>query len=166
MEGEEAEDDYAFMEDENELNGVMEYEYKNVEECGIKEYGFEVKLPTPDDYKTWLLLMKAPDDSDYKGGKYIIEVKFHMNYPYINPTFTFKEPILYHCNVKDNGELDVNWMMKGMKIDYIMPRLLTLFYLQDTENKDSERCKLYNKNKEQFIENIKKNVEKTKDINF
>ena len=57
-------------------------------------------------------------------------------------------------------------MMKGMKIDYIMPRLLTLFYLQDTENKDSERCKLYNENKEKFIENIKKNVEKTKDINF
>ena len=86
--------------------------------------------------------MKAPDDSDYVGGKYLIEVEFPMNYPYKNLTFIFKLPILYHCNVKDDGKLDVNWMMKGMKIDYIMPRLLTLFYLQDTENKDLEKCKL------------------------
>ena len=56
-------------------------------------------------------------------------------------------------------------MMKGMKIDYIMPRLLTLFYLQDPEvNKDSERSKLYISNKEQFMENVKKNVEETKNI--
>ena len=55
-------------------------------------------------------------------------------------------------------------MMKGMKIDYIMPRLLTLFYLQDTENKDTEKCKLYNNDKDKFIENIKKNVEETRDV--
>ena len=162
--GKESEDDYKFMDNEDELNGVMEYEYKNVQECGILEYGFEVKLVKDDDYTRWIMLMKAPDDSDYKGGKYLIEVKFEMNYPYINPKFTFKPPILYHCNVKDNGELDVNWMMKGMKIDYIMPRLLTLFYLQDTEGKDTEKCKLWNENKEEFIENIKKNVEETKDV--
>ena len=161
----ENEEDYKFMDNEEELNGVMEYEYKNVQECGILSYGFEIKLPTEGDYKEWLMLMKAPDDSDYKGGKYIIKVKFLMDYPYINPKFTFQRPILYHCNVKDNGELDVNWMMKGMKIDYIMPRLLTLFYLQDPEvNKDSERSKLYISNKEQFMENVKKNVEETKNI--
>ena len=160
------EEDYKFMDDEEELNGVMEYEYKNVQECGILEYGFEVKLPKENDYKKWLLLMKAPEDSDYKDGKYIIEVQFLMDYPYINPKFTFKEPILYHCNVKDNGELDVNWMMKGMKIDYIMPRLLTLFYLQDTEGNNSERSKLYQENKNKFLENIKKNVEETKNVHL
>ena len=166
IEKKEEEVDYKFMDDEEELNGVMEYEYKNVQECGILEYGFEVKLPKENDYKKWLLLMKAPEDSDYKDGKYIIEVQFLMDYPYINPKFTFKEPILYHCNVKDNGELDVNWMMKGMKIDYIMPRLLTLFYLQDTEGNNSERSKLYKENKDKFIENIKKNVEETKNVHL
>ena len=161
----EDEEDYNFMDSEEELNGVMEYEYKNVMECGILDYGFEIKINEPD-YKKWRMLMKAPDDSDYKGGKYIIEVTFPMNYPYKNPTFVFQKPILYHCNVKDNGELDVNWMMKGMKIDYIMPRLLTLFYLQDTEGKNSEKCKLYTDNKDQFLENVKKNVEETKDVKF
>ena len=162
--GKEAEEDYQFMDSQEELNGVMEYEFKNVKDCGIEEYGFEVKLVEDGDYTKWRMLMKAPDDSDYKGGKYLIEVEFMMNYPYINPKFTFIKPILYHCNVKDNGELDVNWMMKGMKIDYIMPRLLTLFYLQDTEGKNTERCKLWTDNKKQFIENIKKNVEETKDV--
>ena len=157
------EEDYKFMDTEEELNGVMEYEYKNVLECGILDYGFEIKDPEGN-YTKWLMLMKAPDDSEYKGGKYLIEVEFPMDYPYKNPTFTFKPPILYHCNVKDDGKLDVNWMMKGMKIDYIMPRLLTLFYLQDTENKDTEKCKLYNNDKDKFIENIKKNVEETRDV--
>ena len=151
--------------DDDELNGIMKYEYERVKECGILEYGFEVKLikdsqnEDEKDYTKWLMLMKAPDDSDYKGGKYLIEVEFVNNYPYKNPKFTFKIPI-YHCNVKDDGELNVNWLMKGMKIDYIMPRLLTLFYLQDPSvDKDSERCKLYEQNREEFMANVKKNVE-------
>jgi len=127
--------------DPEEFSGVMEYELKRVDECGIKEYGFEVK--TSKDYQKWQLIMSAPEDSDYKGSKYLIDVQFFDDYPVSNPKFTFKTKI-YHCNVKDDGELNVNWMMKGMKIDYIMPRLLTLFYLQDTSvDENSEKSKLY-----------------------
>ena len=50
-------------------------------------------------------------------------------------------------------------MMKGMKIDYIMPRLLTLFYLKDTSvDENSEKSKLYKENPEEFKKNIEKNV--------
>ena len=46
-----------------------------------------------------------------------------------------------------------------MKIDYILPRLLTLFYLQDTSvDENSEKSKLYLNNKDEFMENVKKNV--------
>ena len=152
-------DDYDM--DDEELNGIMKYEFDRVKECGILDYGFKVKLINDSedeekrDYTKWNMVMTAPEDSDYKGGKYLIEVEFLKNYPYINPKFTFKTPI-YHCNVKENGELNVNWLMKGMKIDYIMPRLLTLFYLQDTSvDKESERCKLYEDNKEEFKKNIR-----------
>ena len=155
-------DDYEM--DDEELNGIMKYEYERVLSCGILDYGFEVKLvkdnPNEDqkDYTKWKMIMNAPDDSDYKGGSYYINVEFPKNYPYINPKFTFETPI-YHCNVKDNGELNVNWMMKGMKIDYIMPRLLTLFYLQDTSvDEKSEKSKLYIENQEEFKKNIEKNV--------
>ena len=158
--------------DFEELNGIMKYEFERVKDCGILDYGYEVKLTKDSqneddkDHTKWEMIMKAPDDSDYKGRSYLIEVEFLKNYPYINPIFTFKTPI-YHCNVKDNGELNVNWMMKGMKIDYIMPRLLTLFYLQDTQtDKDSERCKLYSSNPEEFKKNIKNNVEKEANKNL
>ena len=49
--------------------------------------------------------------------------------------------------------------MKGMKIDYILPRLLTLFYIQDpTVDENSEKCKLYKENVDKFKEKIKENV--------
>ena len=154
------EDDYKM--DEEELNGIMEYEYNDILKSDILNYGFKVKLEKENDYKVWKILMTAPDDSDYKGGKYLLKVEFQLDYPLVNPKITFITPI-YHCNVKDNGELNVNWMMKGMKIDYIMPRLLTLFYLQDTSvDKDSEKSKLYESNKEEFKKNVLKNASEAK----
>ena len=154
-----ADDDYKM--DDEELNGIMEYEYKRVQESGILNYGFEIKIEN-DNYKVWTMLMKAPDDSDYKGGQYLIKVEFQLDYPYVNPKFTFLTKI-YHCNVKDNGELNVNWLMKGMKIDYIMPRLLTLFYLQDTSvDKESEKSKLYESNKDEFKKKVEENAREAK----
>ncbi len=154
------EDDYKM--DEEELNGIMEYEYNDILKSDILNYGFKVKLEKENDYKVWKILMTAPDDSDYKGGNYLLKVEFQLDYPLVNPKITFITPI-YHCNVKDNGELNVNWMMKGMKIDYIMPRLLTLFYLQDASvDKDSEKSKLYESNKEEFNKNVLKNASEAK----
>ena len=150
--------------DKEELNGIMEYEYKRVttgESKQILEFGIQIKIEN-DDYTKWEITMKAPDDSDYKGAKYTLIAEFQLEYPLTNPIFKFKSDF-YHCNVDKEGNLKVNLLLKGMKIDYILPRLLTLFYLQDTEAyKDSERSKLYENNKEQFMENVKKNVEENK----
>ena len=150
--------------DKEELNGIMEYEYKRVttgESKQILDFGIQIKIEN-DDYTKWEITMKAPDDSDYKGAKYTLIAEFQLEYPLTNPIFKFKSDF-YHCNVDKEGNLKVNWLLKGMKIDYILPRLLTLFYLQDTEAyKDSERSKLYENNKEQFMENVKKNVEENK----
>ena len=150
--------------DKEELNGIMEYEYKRVttgESKQILEFGIQIKIEN-DDYTKWEITMKAPDDSDYKGAKYTLIAEFQLEYPLTNPIFKFKSDF-YHCNVDKEGNLKVNWLLKGMKIDYILPRLLTLFYLQDTEAyKDSERSKLYENNKDEFLDNIKKNVEENK----
>ena len=149
--------------DEEELNGVMKYEYERIMEKNkeILEFGIDIKIEK-EDYTKWEITLTAPEDSDYKGGKYKVEAKFNLEYPLVNPTFTFKTKI-YHCNVDDDGKLKVNWLLKGMKIDYILPRLLTLFYLQDTSvDENSEKSKLYLNNKDEFMENVKKNVELTK----
>ena len=146
----------------NELNGIMEYEYKRVLESGILDFGIEINTVKEKNYTEWNITMTAPEDSDYKGGKYTVLAKFEKDYPLVNPKFTFITD-MYHCNVNDKKELNVNWLMKGMKIDYILPRLLTLFYLQDpTVDENYDKCKLYNSNKEEFMKNVKKNVEESK----
>ena len=146
----------------NELNGIMEYEYKRVLESGILDFGIEINTVKEKNYTEWNITMTAPEDSDYKGGKYTVLAKFEKDYPLVNPKFTFITD-MYHCNVNDKKELNVNWLMKGMKIDYILPRLLTLFYLQDpTVDENYDKCKLYNSNKEEFMKNDKKNVEESK----
>ena len=151
------------MAEEDELNGIMEYELKriNEKEKEILDFGIKINVEN-DNYKKWEIILTAPEDSDYKGGIYKVEAEFLKDYPLVNPKFKFKTKI-FHCNVDDDGNLKVNWLLKGMKIDYILPRLLTLFYLQDTSvDKDSERCKLYENNKEEFKKKILENVEETK----
>ena len=152
--------------DKDELMGIMEYEYKRVVEDNkdIQNFGIDIKIEDSD-YTKWKITMTAPEDSDYKGAKYTLIAEFPLEYPLNNPTFTFTSKF-YHCNVDDDGHLRVNWLMKGMKIDYILPRLLTLFYLQDiTVDENSEKCQLYKNNKEEFNKNIKKNVEEVKKLN-
>ena len=148
--------------DEEELKATTEYEFKGIINSGLLDYGFEIKPQKENDYRKWDVIMRAPEDSEYRGAKYLIEIEFLIDYPLNIPKIIFKTP-MYHCNVKENGELEVNWLEKGMTIDYILPRLLTLFYLQDPEvNKDSERAKLYKNNIDEFKKNIKKNVEANK----
>ena len=154
--------------DQEDLNGVMKYEFEDIKKSGILDFGFTIKPNSEKDYTKWKMVMKAPEDSDYAGGIYELLVEFIVDYPYENPKIKFITPI-YHCNVKDNGELNINWMMRGMKMDYIMPRLLTLFYLQDTSvDENSEKCKLYKEHPDEFKEKIKKNVkeEANKEINL
>ena len=123
----------------------------------LEEYGITIKLEKENDFTKWIVTLIAPEDSDYKGAKYEVLVEFKNDYPYNNPEFTFRSKI-YHCNVDNEGKLKVNWLMRGMKIDYILPRLLTLFYIQDDTDEKDEKCKLHKENIEEFKENIKKNV--------
>ena len=39
--------------DDEELNGIMEYEFKKVKESGILDFGIEIKLKNENDYKIW-----------------------------------------------------------------------------------------------------------------
>ena len=142
---------------DEDLNGILEYEFKRVEEQKLEEYGITIKLEKEKDFTKWIVTLIAPEDSDYNGAKYEVLVEFKNDYPYNNPEFTFRSKI-YHCNVDNEGKLKVNWLMRGMKIDYILPRLLTLFYIQDDTDEKDEKCKLHKENIEEFKENIRKNV--------
>ena len=142
---------------DEDLNGILEYEFNRVKEQKLEEYGITIKLEKEKDFTKWIVTLIAPEDSDYNGAKYEVLVDFKNDYPYNNPEFTFLSKI-YHCNVDNEGKLKVNWLMRGMKIDYILPRLLTLFYIQDDTDEKDEKCKLHKENIEEFKENIRINV--------
>ena len=142
---------------DEDLNGILDYEFKRVKEQKLEEYGITIKLEKEKDFTKWIVTLIAPEDSDYNGAKYEVLVDFKNDYPYNNPEFTFLSKI-YHCNVDNEGKLKVNWLMRGMKIDYILPRLLTLFYIQDDTDEKDEKCKLHKENIEEFKENIRTNV--------
>ena len=142
---------------DEDLNGILEYEFNRVKEQKLEEYGITIKLEKENDFTKWIVTLIAPEDSDYNGAKYEVLVDFKNDYPYNNPEFTFLSKI-YHCNVDNEGKLKVNWLMRGMKIDYILPRLLTLFYIQDDTDEKDEKCKLHKENIEEFKENIRINV--------
>ena len=142
---------------DEDLNGILDYEFKRVKEQKLEEYGITIKLEKENDFTKWIVTLIAPEDSDYNGAKYEVLVEFKNDYPYNNPEFTFRSKI-YHCNVDNEGKLKVNWLMRGMKIDYILPRLLTLFYIQDDTDEKDEKCKLHKENIEEFKENIRTNV--------
>ena len=62
--------------DPEDLNGVMEYEYKDVVNSGILDFGFKIKPIKDNDYTKWKMSMAAPEDSDYKGAQYILIAEF------------------------------------------------------------------------------------------
>ncbi len=165
-----------------DLNGILKYEYNRIKDSGILDFGIEINFKEKEekkedqkeeenkkeekekdnkDYTIWEIIMTAPEDSEYNGGKYTVIAEFPLDYPMENPKFTFETEI-YHCNVDKKNNLKVNWLMKGMKMEYILPRLLTLFYLQDPNvdenNEKCEKCELYKKNYDKFKENIKKSI--------
>jgi len=157
-----------------DLNGILKYEYNRIKDSGILDFGIEIKLKEKEeekkeeenkkeekdnkDYTRWKIILTAPADSEYKGGKYTVIAEFPLGYPMENPKFTFETEI-YHCNVDGHNNLKVNWLMKGMKIEYILPKLLTLFYLQDPNvDENDEKSQLYKSNYDKFKENIKKSI--------
>ena len=125
---------------DEDLNGILDYEFKRVKEQKLEEYGITIKLEKENDFTKWIVTLIAPEDSDYKGAKYEVLVEFKNDYPYNNPEFTFRSKI-YHCNVDNEGKLKVNWLMRGMKIDYILPRLLTLFYIKRSKQRKQKSKK-------------------------
>lgn len=157
------EDNIEEIDEQTLKKEILKIEYENIVSSDLLKLGFDMKvsLETPDDYTSWIFTISAPDDSDYKGGHYKLSIKFGDNYPEEKPEIKFVNKI-YHCNVNEDGEIDVPWLnnlKKGRKIAYILPRLITLFYLQDTEV-ENEISELYQNEKNTFDTNVKEWVEK------
>ena len=77
-----------------------------------------VELPNENDYYEWKAVMNGPNDTSYKDGKFVQQIKFPLNYPKHAPDVRFKTPI-YHLNV--------NHLNQKIEMVYLWEKLSVLF---------------------------------------
>ena len=123
------------------LNLDLEFEY--IKNSHLKDFGLIVNK-TDEDPNKWILTMKVPEDAIYsnkvENNEYKLSITFGENYPETKPDIRFITKI-EHDDVNENGEINVKWLNNlkaGRKIAYILPRLLTLFYLKEKKEEKEE----------------------------
>lgn len=128
--------------DDEMLKINLDIEFEHIENSHLKDFGLIV-TKTEDPYK-WILTMKVPEDAIYankvENNEYKLSITFGENYPETKPDIKFITKI-EHDDVNENGEINVKWLnnlKSGRKIAYILPRLLTLFYLNEKKEENEE----------------------------
>ena len=78
-------------------------ELKNFNEKKVVE-GVSIAL-VDDSIINWNAIINGPHDSPYEGGKFVVNIDFSGNYPFVAPKVLFKTKI-FHPNVKqETGEI-------------------------------------------------------------
>ena len=89
--------------------------------------------PIDDDIYHWEATIYGPEDSDYKNGVFLLDIKIPKEYPFKPPVCRFKTKI-YHPNVDpDDGNICVNVLKSynwnpSLTISNILMSLMVLLY--------------------------------------
>ena len=130
--------------------------------------GVSVGLQNNNDYYNWRATMTGPKDSSYKGGIFILTIKFPMDYPNHPPEVCFKTPI-YHMNVnpiKSNipgaeplGHVCIstlNWWKSEYTMSEVLANVFGLFYMANPDSPYGiQRADEYRNNRSLYEEKVK-----------
>jgi ubiquitin-protein ligase len=121
--------------------------------------GISVAPVSESDMNIWKGIIDGPDDSPYKGGKFVVNIKFPDSYPMNPPEIVF-ETLVYHPNISEDyiclDILQDKWT-PALTIDKV---LLSLSSLLTDPNPDDPLCgtvadEYVNDNKK-YLKNAKK----------
>ena len=96
----------------------------------------------------WEAMIFGPDDTEWEGGVFFLNVEFKENYPNEPPKVSFKHPKMFHPNIYANGDICLDILQKGWTQAYnvlaIMKSIQSLLTDPNTSSPaNSDAAKLF-----------------------
>jgi ubiquitin-conjugating enzyme E2 D/E len=86
--------------------------YKEIENMYIDPPHNVTAGPIDDNnIRHWEATIIGPEETDYSGGVFLLDIQIPEEYPFIPPTCKFKTKIL-HPNISPDGEICINILKK------------------------------------------------------
>ena len=140
--------------------------YKEIENMYIDPPHNVTAGPIDDNnIRHWEATIIGPEETDYSGGVFLLDIKIPEEYPFIPPTCKFKTKIL-HPNISPDGEICINILKKknwnpSLNINNILLSIMLLFHKPNFGDPLNGNARdLYNKSKKENSQEYSNEVKK------
>ncbi len=123
---------------------------------------YSVALVTEGDLRHWQAEIKGPENTDYSGGMYYLDITFPEEYPMVPPQVLFLTPIL-HPNIDSAGRINLD-ILRGkwspaLQMSYV---LLSVCMLLEEPNPDDplvcELGELYRNDHKAYLKMVREHT--------
>ena len=143
----------------------IKIEFDDINNNPLGEIGVTIGLNDENNIFRWSATLQGPKDTGYKGGIFLLDIKFPEDYPESPPEILFVTPI-YHLNINSSSQTGIsvgkvycnslnNWK-NYFTIRKIFPEIFVLLYRNNPDcGYDSEKNKEFRLNRPLFEQKVK-----------
>ena len=143
----------------------IKIEFDDINNNPLGEIGVTIGLNDENNIFRWSATLQGPKDTVYKGGIFLLDIKFPEDYPESPPEILFVTPI-YHLNINSSSQTGIsvgkvycnsinNWK-NYFTIRKIFPEIFVLLYRNNPDcGYDSEKNKEFRLNRPLFEQKVK-----------
>jgi ubiquitin-protein ligase len=120
----------------------------------------------------WNVLLKGPEESNYKDGFFQLYIKFPKDYPEGPPIIKFQTPI-FHPNISEKGQICVSSIGSGWESSNknIIEVIYSVYDLLNEEPNlehglNEEALELYKNNKDEYNERVRNYTKEHSIVSF